>query len=101
MPKNYPTVAEGMCPTHPVHKLSKESKCPRCLLEQALSQPSPMTVDDLIAALNDLKEKANLKGDTVVHLCIQECPYIPVIAANVENDDSGGSVILLHPEFEP
>ncbi len=101
MPKNSPTVAEGMCPKHPVHKLSEEGKCPRCLLEQALSQPRSMTVDELIAALSELKEKSNLKGNAVVHLCIQECPYIPVIAANVENDEDGGSVILLHPEFEP
>ena len=60
-----------------------------------------MTVDELIAALSELKEKSNLKGNAVVHLCIQECPYIPVIAVNVENDSDGGSVILLHPKFEP
>jgi hypothetical protein len=59
-----------------------------------------MTVDEVIAALQEVKEKANLKGQTVVHICIQEIPYIPVVKIDYENDDDG-SVILIFPQYEP
>lgn len=64
-------------------------------------QRKPMILDEVISALQEAREKANLKGQTVVHICVQGCPYIPVVRVNHENDDSGGCVILLHPEFEP
>lgn len=61
----------------------------------------PMTLDEVIEALQQAKEQSNLKGNAVVHICIQEVSYIPVVRINAENDDSGGCVILVHPEFQP
>lgn len=60
-----------------------------------------MTLDEVISALQKAREESNLKGNAVVHICVQDCPYIPVVRVNAENDDSGGCVILVHPEFEP
>lgn len=67
----------------------------------AIVEDRPMTLDEVISALQDVREKSNLKGEAVVHICIQECPYIPVIRVSADNDPSGGCCILVHPEFEP
>lgn len=59
-----------------------------------------MTIDQLIRKLQTLREESNLKGEAVVHICIQEVPYVPLVDVKVENDESGGSVILLMPHEE-
>lgn len=56
-----------------------------------------ITVDALIKALVEARENSALKGNAVVHFCIQEIPYVPVVDVKVYNDEDGGSLILLMP----
>jgi hypothetical protein len=61
----------------------------------------PMTLYQLMLALQKARQESALGDNAVVCMCIEGIPYIATVKVTVDNDDSGGSVILLHPQHEP
>lgn len=59
-----------------------------------------LTIDEAIAKLTKARTKAKLGGETVLHVCIDEVPYIPVKDIKVENDEDG-AVVLCMLEYQP
>jgi hypothetical protein len=55
-----------------------------------------ITIDEAIIMLARAKNEARLGGQTVLHVCIPEIPYVPVKDIRVENDPDGsvGLVIM-------
>lgn len=60
-----------------------------------------LTINQLIAKLEDARAASVLAGAAVVHLCIQNETYIPVADCKIENDGDGGAVCLIFPKWEP
>lgn len=61
------------------------------------TEPNTITIDELIAKLTAERENARLKGNTIVTVCLQGVPYVPIVDVRVDND-SDGSVLLLMPD---
>lgn len=60
-----------------------------------------MTLDEVLAELEGIRPGSNLKGKAMVLICVQGEEYIPIKWIKVENDPSGGGVILIMPSHEP
>lgn len=54
-----------------------------------------ITIDELIQSLEKQKQNALLGGDSVVHVCIDEVPYLPVREVKIESDDQGSIALII------
>jgi hypothetical protein len=56
-----------------------------------------LTIDDLIQRLIDAKNdrKNKLRGNAVVHLCVPEIEYLPIIDTKMEPSQDGAVMLLI------
>jgi len=65
-----------------------------------IQDKKPLSVDDLIKQLQDLREKSPLKGRTVVAACFMDIPYISFTETKLETNGEESAIILLEPSSD-